>query len=489
MSRHRRMVTLCALLIACASPGVRAQDAPEDSALQQAIDRTAADVRQARDALAARREQIARQRQELAQEVAEQAAQIERLRRELVALRDAEQQQAAAQRELQNQLDRSTRLWQRFAGVLTEWRRAGEAMLPGADAAAVAEDLAQVDAALDRAGKEPETLLPATATMGRVLLDHLTSAAGVTCRSGEAVAPDGLVLEGTEIRIGGVTRLFVPDEAQAAPGLLGRDRGGRGHLVPADDAASPLQKLARGRTATVPVDITGGVALRSASKQKSLTEFIRAGGVVAVPILLVGLLCLVVGGVKLVHLAMVRGDARQPLMALLQDIRNGELAAAQARVDRAHPPLKAVAAEALQHHAAPREHLEELLHEAILAQSPRLERYLSVLSVGAAVAPLLGLLGTVTGMINTFTLISVHGAGDARLLSGGISEALITTELGLMVAIPALLMHAFLSRRVRRILEDLENSALAFVNGLKVRDVQETKEQQAVEAKAGGAEA
>ena len=73
-----------------------------------------------------------------------------------------------------------------------------------------------------------------------------------------------------------------------------------------------------------------------------------------------------------------------------------------------------------------------------------------MLSVSAAAAPLLGLLGTVTGMIHTFRLITMFGTGDARLLSGGISEALVTTEAGLMVAIPALLIHAWCLRRVRR---------------------------------------
>ena len=85
-------------------------------------------------------------------------------------------------------------------------------------------------------------------------------------------------------------------------------------------------------------------------------------------------------------------------------------------------------------------------------------------------SPLLGLLGTVTGMISTFHLIAIFGTGDAKLLSGGISEALITTEAGLVVAIPLLLLHAFLSRRVRAITEGLEKSAIRFINTLKTRE-------------------
>ena len=110
------------------------------------------------------------------------------------------------------------------------------------------------------------------------------------------------------------------------------------------------------------------------------------------------------------------------------------------------------------------------MHEAIIVEVPPLERHLAILAVGAAVSPLLGLLGTVTGMIHTFSLIAVFGSGDPRLLSGGISEALVTTEAGLAVAIPLVLLHAFLSRRVRAIADGLEKSAVSFVNTLKTRE-------------------
>jgi len=76
----------------------------------------------------------------------------------------------------------------------------------------------------------------------------------------------------------------------------------------------------------------------------------------------------------------------------------------------------------------------------------------------------LGLLGTVTGIINTFKLITVFGTGDVKTLSGGISEALITTKFGLIVAIPSLLLHAFLSRKARGVVDQMEKAAVAFIN-------------------------
>jgi biopolymer transport protein ExbB len=87
-------------------------------------------------------------------------------------------------------------------------------------------------------------------------------------------------------------------------------------------------------------------------------------------------------------------------------------------------------------------------------------------AISASAAPLLGLLGTVTGIMNTFSLITIYGTGDVKTLSSGISEALITTEYGLIVAIPSLLLHAFLSSKVRKIVNNLEATGVSFVNEL-----------------------
>jgi biopolymer transport protein ExbB len=111
-----------------------------------------------------------------------------------------------------------------------------------------------------------------------------------------------------------------------------------------------------------------------------------------------------------------------------------------------------------------RETLESVLQESILRELPRLERGMSVVAVFGAVAPLLGLLGTVTGMIATFRVITLYGTGDPKLMSGGISEALITTEWGLFVAIPTMLIHTFLSRRVNTIVGDMEEKAVTMTN-------------------------
>jgi biopolymer transport protein ExbB len=109
------------------------------------------------------------------------------------------------------------------------------------------------------------------------------------------------------------------------------------------------------------------------------------------------------------------------------------------------------------------ETLELRLGEAVLEEVPRINRHLPLLKIIAAVAPLMGLLGTVTGMIVTFQAITLFGAGDPRLMAGGISQALITTVLGLCVAIPMLLLHNLVQGRAKHITEILQQRAVALV--------------------------
>jgi biopolymer transport protein ExbB len=109
------------------------------------------------------------------------------------------------------------------------------------------------------------------------------------------------------------------------------------------------------------------------------------------------------------------------------------------------------------------ETLELRLGEAVLRELPRVSRGLGFLKIAAAVAPLMGLLGTVTGMIITFQAITLFGAGDPKLMAGGISQALVTTVLGLTVAIPTLLLHQLVHSRAKQIQELLEQEAVALV--------------------------
>ena len=112
---------------------------------------------------------------------------------------------------------------------------------------------------------------------------------------------------------------------------------------------------------------------------------------------------------------------------------------------------------------ADNETLELKLEEAVLKERPAIESGLAILKIIAAVAPLLGLLGTVTGMIETFQAITIFGAGDPKNMAGGISAALVTTVQGLVVAIPVVLMHTLVNGRAKRIVHVLEEQTAGII--------------------------
>ena len=110
------------------------------------------------------------------------------------------------------------------------------------------------------------------------------------------------------------------------------------------------------------------------------------------------------------------------------------------------------------------EALELRLGEAILKETPKFTAMLPFLKIISVVAPLLGLLGTVTGMIITFQAITLYGAGDPKLMAGGISTALVTTVLGLVVAIPMVFLHTLVQSRARRLTQILQEEAAGMLS-------------------------
>ena len=191
------------------------------------------------------------------------------------------------------------------------------------------------------------------------------------------------------------------------------------------------------------------------------------GGPVMWPIFALAGAALLVVLAKWLSMAFVRRPQRKALERLLEAVRSGQQSAAVDQAEAVGGPAGAMLKAGAEHLGEPRELVEEVMFEQVLQTRLRLNGWLPFVAICATSAPLLGLLGTVTGIMNTFTLMTVYGTGDPKTLSSGISEALITTEYGLIVAIPSLLLHAFLSRRAKGIVDDMEKAAVAFLNQVR----------------------
>jgi biopolymer transport protein ExbB len=226
-----------------------------------------------------------------------------------------------------------------------------------------------------------------------------------------------------------------------------------------------LKAYMQGGSDDVSLDISGGAALRQITHTNTLMDQIRSGGLLVWPILAIALFALLIAIERLIFLKGVH-DNTDRVMGRVNDLAlHGRWAECDAVVkERKGRPVYNVLEAGLCARGEDRETLESILQEAILKELPRLERFLPMLNMMGAIAPLLGLLGTVTGMIATFHVITLYGTGDPRMMSGGISEALVTTMLGLAVAIPIMLVHTFLNRRVEHVAGDMEEKAVALTN-------------------------
>jgi biopolymer transport protein ExbB len=235
--------------------------------------------------------------------------------------------------------------------------------------------------------------------------------------------------------------------------------------LPPPRMAEKLEAYVKGASDDVPMDISKGAALRQLTHQLSLMEQIPKGGPIVYPILGIGILALLIILERMIYLFRKRINADRFVGAVCDHaIRNEWDKCADLCRRAGKKPIPSLLLAGINSRDMSREDMENVLQEAILNEIPKLERFLSTLGMLAAIAPLLGLLGTVTGMINTFHVITSHGTGDPRMMSGGISEALVTTMLGLAVAIPIMLCHTLLSGKVENLIGQMEKKAVTFVN-------------------------
>ncbi|MGB0216228.1 MAG: MotA/TolQ/ExbB proton channel family protein [Alteromonas oceani] len=213
------------------------------------------------------------------------------------------------------------------------------------------------------------------------------------------------------------------------------------------ESAAELQ-ASNGELVKFGIDPTGGSILGLLVQAPNLQERVEQGGVVGYIILIVGAFGLLLSIERLFTLTIIRTKVNRQLKSKEVKTTN---------------PLGRVLKVRDEHPNADTEALELHLTEAILAEVPKLGRNLTIIKIISVVAPLMGLLGTVTGMINTFQAITLFGTGDPKLMAGGISTALVTTVLGLVVAIPTTLLYAMLNTRSKNIVYILQEQAAGVI--------------------------
>jgi len=192
-------------------------------------------------------------------------------------------------------------------------------------------------------------------------------------------------------------------------------------------------------------------------------DLLKPGGMVMFPLLLCSVLALAIIIERFWTLRVSRLAPKDLVNELWGWIKRKELNSKKLRELKDAAPIGRILAAGLVNAKHGREIMKESIQEEASHVVHEMERFLTTLGSVAAIAPLLGLLGTVVGMIKVFSQLQLEGAGNAAALAGGISEALITTAAGLTVAIPALIFHRYFTRRVDEIVVDMEQDALRLV--------------------------
>ncbi len=195
-------------------------------------------------------------------------------------------------------------------------------------------------------------------------------------------------------------------------------------------------------------------------------ELLVAGGWLMVPILLCSVLGLAICIERFYTLNPKKIAPPHLLATVWKQLKAGEMNAERLKTLKQSSPLGRILAAGLGNAFHGRDVMKESIQEAAGHVVHELERYLNTLGTIAAVTPLLGLLGTVVGMVKVFSEIMAQGTGNASVLAGGISQALITTAAGLTVAIPALVMHRYFVGRIDGIVVELEQETIKLVDAL-----------------------
>lgn len=460
------MLTVLTLFLACAGMSFAQEEAvQEDASFEKAASTVEKRLEDSLAELSRLHERVAEETIPLSRELSDLESDLTQVRIEYqktTRLLDSRTLDLTNLRnEIKSRNDEATYL----SNLLSEYIRNFESRLHISEKQRYDEDLDKAKLAAENSSLSDLEVFQAQTELLSVSLDHLCDALGGMRFEGTAVDSNGLVKNGTFVMIGPAA-LFRSEDGQEV-GTAEQRIGSFeptvltfGNPLDTEQAAAMVMNSA----GQFPLDPTLGNAHKIEATQETLWEHIQKGGTVMVPIFCMAGAALLVSLFKWLSLAFVRKPSKRRVQELLNALEDRNIEGAKQKIAAIKGPVGKMLSKGIANIKESRDLIEEVMYETVLTTRIKLQKYLPFIAICAASAPLLGLLGTVTGIINTFKLITVFGSGDVKTLSGGISEALITTEFGLIVAVPSLLLHAFLFRKARGVINYMETTAISFMN-------------------------
>ncbi|MCH6256390.1 MotA/TolQ/ExbB proton channel family protein [Puniceicoccaceae bacterium K14] len=353
------------------------------------------------------------------------------------------------------------------SNLSSEYIRMLESRLDIAELPLYTDNITEATEIVDNPGASEKEKLLAQLSVIDTGIDRVKGLIGGMTFPGMAVTQAGTVEQGTFGLVGPVSFFASDDGSSAGITLRGQSLQPTVETIAEGSFDDEIAQVVKGEVSFTPLDSSLTNAIAIASTKESLVEHIQKGGLWVYPILGFAIVSLIVAAFKAVELYTSPAPKSGITQDLLVFLNEGKKDQAMETATETKGPVGEMLQVGVKYSHFDTELLDEMMYERIVETQPSKMRLLPFISVTAAVAPLLGLLGTVTGMINTFNRIKIFGTGDAKSLSGGISEALITTEFGLVVAIPSLILYAILSRKAKGDISKMERISMSFLNGLK----------------------
>lgn len=441
----------------------------QGQSLNQAISSVRRDLDSALQELAQMRDQIADERIPLSQEVEALETEVIDKTAELSREQSLRDNRQLSLQQLQNEVDSKHEEIEYIGGLLRDFVRSFGAQIEVSEKQIYGDEIKNAEVAAVAGNLSQKELFETQMDIIAEALERLDNVVGGKTFEGEANY-EGDIIPG-KFALLGPTVYFRSDGNEVAG--IARTQASSGEVTEATIAVSPvfsyseISEVIDSGNGFLPLDSRLGQAFAMEQSKDTVMERIEQGGVVGYVIIALGAVTLLIGLYKIFSITSFRVPSGSFVLDLAEMVKRGEKEQAADKAKSFGGLSGEMFLEAVENSDQPRSLIEEYLSVKIIVARRKLEGMLPFVAIIAAAAPLMGLLGTVVGMIKTFKLITVFGTGDARSLSSGISEALVTTQLGLCVAIPSLIIHGILNRMARTKWGQLEQDSIVFLNDVK----------------------
>jgi biopolymer transport protein ExbB len=409
-------------------------------------------------------------RRNLYQEVNRLDDQAIALARTLRSLESEEEQRNAKSKTLEQEIEGRKTDFNYAAGILNQYSKALVTRLHPAENQLHVSSIDALDQKASASSNDPESEMNHRLQILQLGIQRIQTVAGGSFFEGKALKNGSRAVEGSFLLMGPSVLFASNDQSFAGVATFNDSGTALPTVVAIEGSGNLISDTLQNRQGLVPLDGSMGKAIEVAAARQSLLETLEKGGYVGHSILALGAVSLLIALFKIYEVTRFSVPSRSEINSILDDLLSKKQQAAMEKAKTIQGPCGDLVMTGVQRFDQKRKVLEEALFEKLVVIKPRLDRFLPFLALTAAAGPLMGLLGTVLGIIKTFQAMALYGTGNAKSFSAGISEALITTAEGLIVAIPVLVIHGLLKSMVKGKFGDIEAIAIAMINGTTERE-------------------